>query len=381
MSDPTLVVIFLRGGVDGLSIVAPTGDKDYVAARPSGLRVDRTGEEAGFAMDNGAADIDFRFHPQAKELFELYRAGDMAVVHSAGLVDATRSHFDAEDRMERAAPNSGATAGGWLGRWLNDVQPSGLLPALAVGNVAPESFRGKAQIAVSPSLNDLRLAGGHGLEGAIRRLMSQNLGNDSLLGAPLNKLLSLSEAIEGRISVTDEGNLPDYVPSVDYPGGDEFSKSLMTIAQSIKLDLGLRVATVDYGGWDTHVNQVDDFPVLLNGLSKGLMAFWRDLGPLQENVSVVVMSEFGRRLKANDSGGTDHGHGNVMMTLGPNVNGGKMFGRWPGLSNDALDMGADLAITTDYRQVLSEIMAGHMKYADSQVIFPGFSGDLLALFS
>ncbi len=381
MSDPTIVVIFLRGGVDGLSLVAPSGDKDYVAARPSGLRVERTGDDAGFAMNNGAADVDFRFHPQAKELFELYQAGDMAVVHSAGLRDATRSHFDAEDRMERAAPNSGATAGGWLGRWLADVQPGGLLPALAVGNVAPDSFRGSAQIAVSPTLDDLRLAGGHGLEGAIRRMMARNLGTDSLLGAPLNKLLTLSEAIESRIPLNDAGELPAYIPSVDYPNEGEFATSLMTIAQSIKLDLGLRVATVDYGGWDTHVNQVDDFPNLLNGLSKGLMAFWRDLGPRQEDVSIVVMSEFGRRLKANDSRGTDHGHGNVMMTLGPNVNGGKMFGRWPGLSNDVLDMGADLAITTDYRQVLSEIMAGHMKYTKSEIIFPGFKDDTLALFS
>ncbi len=379
MVDPTLVVVFLRGGIDGLALVGPTGDKDYVAARPSSLRVERTGDDKGFSLNNGAADVDFRFHPQAKELAELYGAGEMAVVHAAGLRDATRSHFDAEDRMERAAPNAGATSGGWLGRWVKAAQPTGLLPTLAVGSSAPDSFRGGGQVAVSRTLNGLRLAGGHGLQNSIRQMMAQNLGNDPLLGAPLNKLLSLSSAIETKLLLDDEGDLQPYIPSVDYPEDNEFARGLMSIAQTIKLGFGLRVATLNYGGWDTHVGQVDAFPELVHGLSKGLMAFWRDLGPARENVSVVVMSEFGRRLKANDSAGTDHGHGNVMMTLGAGVLGGKMYGRWPGLSNDALDMRADLAITTDYRQVLSEVMAGHMGFSQVDLLFPGFAPDSLGM--
>jgi uncharacterized protein (DUF1501 family) len=133
------------------------------------------------------------------------------------------------------------------------------------------------------------------------------------------------------------------------------------------------VATVDFGGWDTHVNQNSQFAALTSSLSSGLMAFWKDLGKLQESVSVVVMSEFGRRLKSNESGGTDHGHGNVMLMLGANVKGGQMYGRWPGLENDALDEGADLAITTDYRTVLSEMVTGHLRSKDAARIFPGFS--------
>jgi uncharacterized protein (DUF1501 family) len=152
------------------------------------------------------------------------------------------------------------------------------------------------------------------------------------------------------------------------------AEQLKTVAQAIKLDLGLRVSTVDFGGWDTHINQAGEIEYMIKNLSSALMAFWRDLGYHRDHVSVVVMSEFGRRLKANEAGGTDHGHGNVMFALGANVKGGKMYGDWPGLANDALDEGADLAITTDYRTVLSELVASHLKFADTKTIFPGFEG-------
>jgi uncharacterized protein (DUF1501 family) len=147
----------------------------------------------------------------------------------------------------------------------------------------------------------------------------------------------------------------------------------MTVAQTIKEDLGLRVATVDVPGWDTHVNQAPVFAELTGGLSQALMAFWRDLGPLQPDVSVVVMSEFGRRLRSNTGGGTDHGRGNVMMVLGPQAKGGRMVGRWPGLANEALEEGADLAVVTDYRDVLAELLAGHMRLPDAGAVFPGLT--------
>lgn len=369
MAEPIVVVIFLRGGVDGLSLVAPAGDGNYVAARPGEIRVDRKGDEAGFLLDNAAADADFRFHPQARGLAELYGAGELAVFHAAGLTDATRSHFDAEARMESGAPGTGD--GGWLGRWLRAVRPEGVLPALAIGAAAPDSLRGAADVAVAEELSGLRLAGGHGYSTAIRAMMARRLGEHAMLGAPLKRLLTLSDVIEARVALDEDGNLRSYEPSVDYPDSP-LSTSLRTLAQTIKLGLGLRVATVDYGGWDTHVGQAGTFSYLVDGLSGPLMAFWRDLGPDQERVSVVVMSEFGRRLKANESGGTDHGHGNAMMVLGTRVKGGQMYGRWPGLANDALDAGADLAITTDYRQILAELMAGAMGFADTATLFPGW---------
>jgi uncharacterized protein (DUF1501 family) len=377
MTDKTLVVIFLRGGADGLSIVSPSGDKDYVAARPLPVRVARNGENPGHVIKNAAADVDFRFHHLAKDFAELYGAGELAVIHAAGLRDATRSHFDAEDRMERAS--STTSSGGWLGRWLGAAKPDGILPALAVGSSAPDSLRGSFGIAVADTLNGLRAAPGHGWSNAIRSLLMSRLGDDQVLGASTQKLLLLSKAIEARVALDKDGNLKTYVPSLDYPADNPVADALKTVAQTIKLDLGLRVATVDFGGWDTHVDQAGQINNQIRLLSSGVMAFWRDLGKLQEQVSVVVMSEFGRRLKSNSSGGTDHGHGNLMMALGADVKGGNMFGKWPGLGHDALDQGADLAITTDYRTVLAEIMAGHMGFHDSKILFPGFESAKLGL--
>ncbi len=154
----------------------------------------------------------------------------------------------------------------------------------------------------------------------------------------------------------------------------------MTVAQTFKLGMGTRLATVDMDGWDTHVRQAGDFGNNLRHLSEALMAFWRDLGPMQADTSVVVMTEFGRRLRANEGAGTDHGRGGVMMVLGPQARGGRMLGRWPGLTNEVLEEGADLAVTTDYRQPLAELLGAHMGTRDISTIFPGFTPTPLGLF-
>ncbi len=370
MIDPVLVVIFLRGGADGLSIVSPAGDQDYLAARAANLRVPRDGDGAGFKLAEANADVDFRFHGRAKGLSELYGAGELAVIHACGLKDGTRSHFDAEDRMERAASSSTNTSGGWLARWLKDVRPDGILPALAVGPAAPDSFMGVSDVAVARELQSLRLAPGHPYRKGVLAAL-QGLGADQVFGSSITRLLSLTKSIEAGAALDENGNLKSYEAAVEYPKDNELADSLRTVAQAIKLDLGLRVTSVDFGGWDTHVGQSYELPNLINALSTALTAFWQDLGPLQQRVTVVTMSEFGRRLKSNESGGTDHGHGNVMMVLGGSVKGGRMYGEWPGLKNDALDMGADLAITTDYRHVLADVMGAHMKYAKAQSLFPG----------
>ena len=368
--DPILVVLFLRGGADGLNLIAPSGDEDYIAARPPSLRVTRKGDEAGHVLSHQAADVDFRFHPLAGELSQLFEAGEMAVIHASGLTDGTRSHFDAEDRMERAA--KGASSGGWLGRWLNSQNLTGVLPALAVGTSAPESTRGSPDIAVAEEMEQLIVAAGHDLSPLLRERLRSGFGSHDLLGAPVNRLISLSQTLQTRLVNPDTGDLGPYRPSVDYPGENPLSEPLQMIAQSIKLDLGLRVATVDFGGWDTHMDQSGDFADQTKTLSAALMAFWRDLGNARDHTCVVVMSEFGRRLRSNTSGGTDHGFGNAMMVLGGDVAGGRMLGEWPGLSNDALDDGADLAITTDYRHVLGEVMANHMRADNLDRLFPDF---------
>jgi uncharacterized protein (DUF1501 family) len=369
MAAPILVVVFLRGGADGLNLISPSGDADFIAARPEELRVLRSGDGAGHLLSDQAADVDFRFHPQAKGLSELFEARELAVIHASGLTDGTRSHFDAEDRMERAVKSGGA--GGWIGRWLRDAKPEGILTALAVGSMMPESIRGSTEVALADELQQLILAGGSDFSPLLVARLKEGFGRHPLMQAPVARLISLSDTLKTRL-MDSTGNFGPYVPSVDYPSGDSLPRAMMTVAQAIKLDLGLRVATVDFGGWDTHDDQSGQFAGLVDQLSQSLLAFWRDIGDRQENVTVVVQSEFGRRLRANSNRGTDHGFGNAMMVLGSKVNGGRMLGTWPGLKNDVLDSGADLAITTDYRHILAEIMTQHMQSPNSGISFPDF---------
>jgi uncharacterized protein (DUF1501 family) len=370
MADPILVVIFLRGGADSLSLIAPSSDPDYIAARPEGLRVLRSGDRAGHALPPALADVDFRLHPAAGPLAELFAAGDLSLLHATGLTEATRSHFDAEARIERGA--AGGAAGGWLARWVAAARPGGPLPVLAVGTAAPESLRGCAH-AVAPDLSELMLLPGNGWSGALRARLAAGFGAHARLSATAAEMLALSDVLEGRIWQPDRGEARPYAPAVDYPQDSPLSAPLMTVARTIKEDLGLRAATVDFGGWDTHANQDWQFEGLLRGLASALMAFWRDLGPRQQEVAVVVQSEFGRRLLANAQGGTDHGRAGAMMVLGPQARGGRLLGRWPGLANAALEEGADLAVTTDYRDVLAEVLTGHMGLQDAGVVFPGLT--------
>lgn len=371
--DPILVVIFLRGGADGLMLVSPSSDPDFIAARPEALRVLRQGDSAGRPIRHDIADTDFRFHPAAGPLADLYDAGDLSLVHAAGLLDATRSHFDAEARIERGLFGANIPPGdpsGWIGRWLQAARPGGPMPALAVGAMRPGSLLG-AEAAVAETLADLVVAPDYWLSDPLRARLQSGFGAHGPLDRPVQDLLDLSDLMKGRFWSATDNALRPYAPAAPYPDGNPVSQPLMTVAQTIKEDMGLRVATVDVPGWDTHVNQAPDFTALTRGLSQALMAFWRDLGTWQQDVSVVVMSEFGRRLRSNTGGGTDHGRGNVMMVLGPQSKGGRMVGRWPGLANEALEEGADLAVVTDYRDVLAELLTSHLRLADSAAVFPG----------
>ena len=378
--DPILVVVFLRGGADGLGLICPASDENLLAARPDDLRVQRKGDAAGRQIRQNIADVDFRFHQALAPLADLYDAGDLSLIHASGLTDATRSHFDAEARIERGLIGETFAAGdptGWIGRWLAATNPTGALTALAVGTAQPASLLG-ASAAVAEQLGDLMVGPGHWLAPALRARLAAGFGDHGPLAAPMQGLLQLSAMIGQRLwSETDQA-LASYAPDIAYPEG-AMTPALMTVAQAIKADLGLRVATVDVGGWDTHVNQSWQLAGLAGMLAQTMMAFWRDLGAWQQDVSVVVMSEFGRRLRSNTAAGTDHGRGNVMMVLGPQARGGRMIGRWPGLSHEALEEGADLAVVTDYRAVLAELLQGHMRLADPGHVFPGFAFDPLGL--
>lgn len=370
--DPVLVVVFLRGGADGLGLICPASDENLIAARPEDLRVLRKGDAAGRQIAQDVADVDFRFHTALAPLADLYDAGDLSLIHASGLTEATRSHFDAEARIERGQFGNlpAGDPSGWIGRWLLASGAGGPMPALAVGTAQPASLLG-AQAAVAESLGDLMLGAGHWLAPALRARLVAGFGDHGPLVAPVAGLVQLSDMIAARLWSDADQAVTTYVPAVEYPE-NPVSPPLMTVAQAIKQDLGLRVATVDVGGWDTHVAQAGQFAQNAGWLSGALMAFWRDLGALQQDVSVVVMSEFGRRLRSNSAGGTDHGRGNVMMVLGPQAKGGRMVGRWPGLSHDTLEEGADLAVVTDYRSVLAEVLTGHMRLPDAGQVFAGF---------
>jgi uncharacterized protein (DUF1501 family) len=371
MTDKVLVIVFLRGGSDGLTLVSPSSDKNYLAARHPSLRVARKGDDSGFSLADPIADVDFRLHRRLKPLHDLYKDKQLAVIHAAGLTHATRSHFEAEDYMERGTPGVKSTETGWLARFLKATAPEGVLPALAVGDAAPDSLLGAHETTVVGELNDARLAAGHGIRPAFLKRLGEGLGQNILYKQPIARLMSVGAAIEAKVALDDDGNLVAYKPhaKANYPENG-LAARLRTVAQTIKLGLGLKVATVDFGGWDTHVSQAGQIEGLMEEFSTAVAAFWRDLGPLQEQVTLIGMSEFGRRLKSNESGGTDHGHGNAMFVLGNSVKGGRMHGTWPGLENEALDTGADLAITTDYRDVLADALTSHMAVRDMAAIFP-----------
>jgi uncharacterized protein (DUF1501 family) len=257
-----------------------------------------------------------------------------------------------------------------------------VLPALAVGDAVPDSLLGHHETTVTAALNDVRLAAGHCVRPALLQRLGEGLSNHVLFGQPFRQLLNVGAAIEAKAALDGDGNLVAYAPSAkaDYPQ-NPLAERFRVIAQTIKLGLGLRVATVDFGGWDTHVDQGGQIENLMDELATATAAFWRDLGAFQDQVTLVCMSEFGRRLKSNESGGTDHGHGNAMFVLGAGIKGGRMHGQWPGLDNDALDEGADLAITTDYRDVLAEILQARMGIGDPSVIFPDHKPKSLGLFA
>jgi uncharacterized protein (DUF1501 family) len=367
------VFVFLRGGCDGLNLVGPANDSYYIAERPLELRVSDSGDNAGFILKNGLADLDFRLHFKAPELKELYDANNLAIIHGAGLTNGTRSHFDAQDYIERGSISNKNLSEGWFTRFLKSADSSdvSLFRSMAMTSVLPASFLGSQGTVAATNLADYKLHGDDRLQELLRAFYKGDRLIDEVANNTLNSIQFLRQQLaksgtDGAIDATTRKN-------AGYIANNPFSRSLSTLAQVIKMDAGLQVATVDYGGWDTHEHQTNIFNNLTEALSKSLGAFYNDIANFHSKVTVVVMSEFGRRLKSNKSGGTDHGHGNVMLVLGGNVNGGQMYGKWPGLSNEQLDNHVDLAVTTDYRTVLSEVVVRRLQNKKLGYIFPGLS--------
>ena len=343
-------------------------------ARPM-LKIPTSGEHALLPLDDR-----FGLHPFAAPLYELYQDGKLAIIHAAGLTSDTRSHFDAMAYMELGTPDQKVTSTGWLTRHLltaGDLPSEIILPVLAAGGTQPDSLLGSRETVAMSHPREFQLIAHWRYHNDLRSGLRRLYGGQTLIDHVAQETLDAMDIIE---TVDPE----DYAPAngARYPDG-EFGDNLQVIAQMIKLDLGLRVATVDLGGWDTHEHQAWDvegyFASLLAELAQGLHAFYTDLddpnaGNPARRLTMVVMSEFGRRVRENASRGTDHGHGNVMLVLGGPVNGGRVYGDWPGLHTDQLYQRADLAITTDYRRVLSEILIRRLGNPHLDVIFPGYTG-------
>jgi uncharacterized protein (DUF1501 family) len=364
-----LVSIFLRGGIDGLNLVVPHGDPDYAASRPT-LRIAQPGRTRGALDLNGF----FGLHPAAAPLLTLWNAKQLAIVHATGLTNPTRSHFDAMAMMERGTPGNKSITTGWITRHLTSagaIGPNGganAITALTTSANLPDSVLGLRETAAVPSFAALDYSG-HWDQIDFQRIAVRELyGGDHWVQRAGAQALDVVDRVFGQAP-------GQYVPAngARYPTGS-FGQSLQVVAQAIKLQLGLRVACVDFGGWDTHEEQGADgeglFAAQTSDLASGLTAFLTDLADWAGRLTVVVMSEFGRRLSENQSKGTDHGHGNVMLVLGGGIVGG-MYGRWPGLKRDTLFEQQDLAITTDYRQVLSEIVMRRLKNPRLADVFPG----------
>jgi uncharacterized protein (DUF1501 family) len=368
-----LVVLFLRGGMDGLNFLAPVNDRDYIAARPPDIRLTDSGDSAGLPLGNGPANLDFRLHPQAAPLKELYDSGQLAFVHACGLTDGTRSHFDAMDLMERGAVKDGSkvlSTNGWLSRFLSQmgIANSAILPAASGNPSVPSSLLGCTQAMPVPDPASYHFDGPADQLRALRQLYN----GDHPIQVAGRQTLAAFDVFQSKLARKPNGEVLPYTPEnhADY-GNTDIGHSLCSVARLMKMELGLRVATVDFGGWDTHQNQSGNYNGLVGDLSIALGAFFNDLSRYHNQLNVVVMSEFGRRLKSNQSGGTDHGHGNVMMVMGGGVAGGRIHGTWPGLATEQLDSRADLAVTTDFRAVLAEILMARFGMKDVAGVFPG----------
>jgi len=365
---PVLVVVFLRGGADGLHIVGPSNNSDYIAARPPELRVTDSGARAGITFEQRLDPAsEFRFHPDAAPLADLYRAERLAILNAIGLKAGTRSHFVAQDMIERGLSDEkqlASTESGWLARSVTTI--GGHISAFSANTSPVYALHGIKNVLSVPDISaGLGVPWGTATSEFLRSI---SLSGSSTVHRATLEALDILNVVDRGILRDDSGKIIQYRPSgqASYDGSGDLMRSLTSVVRLAKMDVGLSVACIDHGGWDTHEGQSGRMSSQLKQLSIGLTAFHEDMAASNHKVVILVMTEFGRRLRANKSGGTDHGHGGCWFVLGDGVRGGNMYGKWPGLSTQVLDQGVDLAVTTDYRAVLTEtLFASDMPMKDS----------------
>jgi uncharacterized protein (DUF1501 family) len=368
-----MVVLFQRGAMDGLNVVVPFAEPNYYALRPT-ISIPQPRQGGADA----AIDLDgfFGLHPSLDPLQSLFRKGELAIVHAVGSPDPTRSHFDAQDYMESGTPGLKATDDGWLNRALQSTPEENPSPfrAVAFGPYLPRTLQGTAPAVAIPDLKQFRM------NGSGSQQQTNEGGFEAMYAQTVDQAMhGVGQETFDAISQLKKLNPDQYQPEngANYPTS-RFGKSLMEIAELFKSDLGLEVAFLDSGGWDNHVNEggvQGQLSNLLKDLGQGIAAFHQDMGDRMEDVIFVSMSEFGRTAKENGNRGTDHGHANCMLVMGGGIKGGKVYSRWPGMSDGELYQGRDLAVTTDYRSVLSEIISKHLGDKDIKTVFPGFAND------
>ncbi|MFN0105132.1 MAG: DUF1501 domain-containing protein [Bryobacteraceae bacterium] len=354
-----LVAIFQRGAMDGLNAVIPYGEKRYTELRPT-LAVPR----------ETLIDLDgfFGFHPALKPLKSLWDDRHLAAIHATGSPDPTRSHFDAQDFMESGTPGRKATRDGWLNRAIGAQTSPSPIRAVSTGGTLARSLRGP-----NPAVAVNTISGFKVRDNAQAEFMSMySQSTDAVLqgtGKDTFQAVKLLESI---------GNAKG-ASGATYPNS-RLGQSLEQIATLIKADAGLEVAFADTLGWDTHIGQAQTLQGLLSDFALSIAAFHQDLGPRMADVTLVSMSEFGRTARENGNRGTDHGHANVMFVLGADVQGGKVHGQWPGLEVEQLYERRDLAVTTDFRDVLATVVQHRSGSKDLSKIFPGHEAKPLHFF-
>ena len=383
--NPVLVVIYLRGGQDQLNTIIPYNDRRYYEIRPT-VSVP---EEQAIRIDD-----QWAFHPALKPLKEWYDQGKVAAVVNSGSPHATRSHFDAQDFMEYAAPGNRTVRDGWLNRYLAATVPEAKkeywlpeLRSLAMQELLPRSLRGRYPVLAVPSkLDNLGevldlFEGFYGGDEKrdIREFLRQatnvrsgidadpvmTSGRETIYGLRRLRQVLEGEGAEERLGQT---------AVQEYPAG-HFASRMQKLARAIKAGVGLEVAATDINGWDHHIGLGSDDGALnrmLTFLAEGLAAFMGDLGTDLDRTVVLVCTEFGRVCKENGNAGSDHGHGGPMWLLGGKVNGGKIYGNWTGLKESALYQKRDLPVTTDFRDIFTEVLQGHMKFDVPDGFFPDY---------
>ena len=363
----TLVVVFQRGACDGLNTVVPYGESSYRKLRPTIAIPAPQGGTRDAALD---LDGHFGLHPALDALLPSFKDGTLAAVHAVGSPDSTRSHFDAQDFMESGTPSVKSTDDGWMNRHLQCAPDPSATPfrAVSLTPTLPRSLAGRAPAVAMASIDrfDLRPAGGaavaRGFEdmyaGAVRDVL-HGTGRETF------------EAIQFLKKTSPARYTP--APGAAYPRG-RYGDSLKQIAQLLKADVGVEMAFTEVGGWDHHAAEggvQGQLAVRLREFAQALAAFQRDLGERMQDVVLVTLTEFGRTVRENGNRGTDHGHASVSFVMGGGVRGGKVHGRWPGLSPERLYEGRDLAITTDFRDLLGELLGRHLGARELEKVFPG----------